>query len=1483
MLGNYTVSHGTTLTIKPGTVIDMQDYWMEVEGTLIADDSTIMSSQTTATGSQKGVWDALTITSLGTALFDNVIISNAKSCLIVDGTLTATGLTLEDCLIGIEVDGTATISDLTASSIDNDGIRVTGDADLSGVQFASMSGGVHSSGDLILSGAEFTDIGTGLSLTGGTADVETLNFNSGIGNAVSISSAVSGDIDGMTGDSKNAIASMDAIGFTVSNVNMSGERLVNSWSAGNLSITNAVFNSDSTETPIDIRTSGTVTLSGVDLTGQFNSAQGPYNAPWIGIAIAGSGDYIIESSSIESSDTALISSGTGTLSITDSVFTSDRLGLSFSGISSTTLDNVVVNISTGGEIGIDILQGIHTFSGLEVNMPYNPNAADSTGIDAWWCEIIAEDVSVNGFANSMAVQESILMAEDLLLLNSTQQGLYASYSQITVTDEFQTKVSDSGIVMVASTGVFRTWTASYHEDGGIIDSDSEVTVWLFSTISNLDSDASGSGTLNYGTSQTLTVDTANSNRLWEMTISFEDLTGNPVDANWQVLGFSGTASAGAAVIPVSEAGSKITATYSGIGALSTPIGFQGGTHSIQVPIMPQTDWTLTAGTVVVLGPTEDGQPHLAGGNITIPANAKLILQDTTLELPTNTTITIDSYGDLEGHNSHLVSDVISHSGEFGNSETSDLTISGDVLWTSCQNNIILFGINVDGDIHLDNSCKVTITSGGVTGLVTVGVGATFEIVNTLEVTVLNKGEPVEGASITVQGQSVTTDAEGKATKTTTALLVDSTGTSISGLEQVTMQWGSIYGLMAWETSSSMQHTFIASTVSGGSLTEWLVLEKAWSPYYLSSNLVVPIGQTLTLNDGVFLRVTDGVTIKVEGTFNSGNSTISSTAGGARWGGLIIGDNNETSAQLLGTSLVEGSPLLTIDGYADVVLNNGLLSRTSGAEPLIRLTNAASGILNMSSTTLSDSSSHCIEAQGSAVLHMRQVTMKSCASDSIWARSLPLLIDGLQVTEKVDLSGVSGELINFEGGELHINNLDGFMMSDLTLTSINGSDNREIIIDGATINGTPALVLENTAGSISELTIDCGGSGVGVSVHHGRASAPVIISDSSISSCSKGIDLHTDGESAAIELNQVYVDSAVAISSDGNDMIIRNGALNGSLDINSANANLYDVTPLSESTIFGEIWMWNTHIISVNLGGNSHTANLELSVDEIWSTSVIGSSIEVAIPYTIVSDAGSQTTNLVDIVATSDNIPTLSQQYSYGPAESDIIEINMISNQAPNAQIITPDDGLSVMESIPIEVRAVVGDDLDSIEDLEVVWKVIVGQTEVMQLTGDWNNITDLPAGMYVLRLEVTDTQGIVSSQSMSFEITLLDSDGDWINSCNIETWFDKEESLYCGPDVYDTDDDNDGVSDNRDPWTTDPCASMDTDSDGQPDNLHCPPGVTTLLTADPDDDGDGIPDVSENAGSSEDSNESPIVIMLFVGIFIAAAVFMLMRSKQEVD
>ena len=1485
MTGNYTVSHGTTLTIKPGTTIDMQEYWMKVEGTLIVDNSTIMSSvQTTSPGGHNaGVWDSITIASGGNAILDNVTISNAKSCLIVDGSMVAKSLAVEDCLIGIEVAGTADVDGLSIESVDNDGVRVSGNAQLSNVDILLATTGISSTGDLVVSDGDFQQIGTGISLAGGTADVDDINFISGIGNAVSITSGVSGDIDGMTGSSRNAIVAIDSTGFQISNVDMSGDRLVNSWSAGDLTITGATYFADSSETPIDLRTSGTVTLSDISLTGQFSSLQGSYNAPWIGIALAGSGDYLISNSHIEATDYAVKASGTGTLSVSDSLFLSENNGFSFSGISQTTLDNVTLNITQGGEKGIDILQGAHTFSELEVNMPFNQYATGSTGIEAWWCSINAQDITVTGFANSMSVYESDLIAEDLHLLDSSKQGLYASSSMIHVSDSMQTRTSDTGLMMISSQAVLRTWSASTHEDAANIDSESEVTTWDFTSIGQLNSDSTGDGTLNYGSSQTLSkLQTASNNRLWEMTINFEDLTGNPVDADWHVLGFSGTASSGTAVLPVSELGSQITATYGGVGALSTPTGVQGGTHTIQVPIMPQADWTLSSGSVVVLGPTDDGMPHSAGGNITIPANAKLILMDTSLMIPEGANLVVNSYGDFEGENSQFHGDIISHSDLFSDSPTSNLTVDGDVFWTSCQNDMELYNLHIEGSIQLDNSCKVTINSGSTPSSWTIGVGAVFEIVNRLDVTVLDKGEPVQGATISVDGQSVSTDSTGMASKSVTALSIDSSGVVSTGLMQVQMNWGQISDLMAWDTSMSKQHTFVASTVQSGSLTEWLELEKAWSPYHLTDDLVIPQFQTMTINDGVYLRVSGEATITVEGTFNSGYSTISSMGGGTGWGGLVIGGSADTQARIIGTSLVEGSPLVTIDGESDVAISHAYLARSSGAEPLLHTTNNANmAFLTVASTTFVDSSSYCMKILGTVEFSLTNVEMINCNDDALWTQGTYSMIDGLTVSDNVTLAGVEGSLTNFVGESLAVNNLDGFMMSGMTLSSLTGNDNREINIDGATFDSAPGIDLDNSAGTLSNIAIDCGGSGTGLIAHHGRSSASLTLADSTITSCTKGIDLHTDGSSAPMILENVAIDSMVAISSDGSDISVTGGFLNGSLDVDNAVANLYDVAPLSQSTLSGEIWVWVSHILDVRLGGAPQDANLILEVGQAWSGSAQGSSILVYLPAKLVDGSGTQDFTTVRVIATAENLPETEKFLTFGLEEPEIIQIDMIGNQAPEAEIIIPDEGFRIMETLPIEVRALVSDDLDSVSDLQIVWKVTVGQEEVMRLNGEWNNLTDLSAGEYILTIEVTDLQGKMTTESISFVVTLLDSDGDVSPTCN-EDYFDKEENVYCGPDIYDKDDDNDGVLDTSDAYPTDPCANTDTDRDGQPDTIKCPLGVTTWLTEDQDDDGDGVPDVSEGTESQEESESSPIIAIVFVLIFLAAAAFMLLRRKEEV-
>lgn len=1485
LTSNLTIGQGTKLTLKPGAVIDTQNYSLKIDGMLIADNATIMSSvQTSSPGSHNaGVWDSLTISHIGAAILDNITISNAKSCIINNGNLTAKSLILEHCLIGLENAGQSNITGLTISHVDSDGIRVSGNAILQNLDLHDMSAGISSSGSLSVFGANFSSTGTGITLHGGFADVQTLNFTSGIGNAVSISSGASGSINGMVGTSNNAIVSLDSTGFDISNIDMTGQRLVNSWSAGDITIRNADFYSNSPETPIDIRTSGKVILDSISLTGAFSTSQVSHEAPWIGTSFSGSGDFILNNTSIDATDTALAASGTGTLEITNSTLVSERLGISFSGISSTSLNQVNVNIASGGEKGLDILQGSHEFDDLIVNMPFNRYESGSIGIESWWCDIDGGNISVNGFAEGIEIHESHLVTEDLNLLDSSQHNIYASSSQIQIMDQLETRIADKGIVLISSHANIRTWSASYHENAAEIDSDSRLNVWSVTALSNTEPDIIGDGVVNYGTNQDLDITTTEQNRLWEMGVTFEDLSGNTVDANWEVLGFDGKASAGFALLPISEAGSTIIATYTGVGTISEVIGADGGSHTIQVPIMPQGDWVLTPGTVVVLGPTEDGSPHIAKGNITIPTNAGLILQDTELVVPYYSKVTVDEYGNFEGLDATLHSDIISKSGDFGNSQNSNLSVVGNVTWTSCQNDIFLNNIKISGNVILDNSCRVTINSGEVSQTVTAGNGAVFEIVNTLEILVTDKGEPIEGAMISVQGQSVMTDSSGSAKKTTVALRVDSSGQTLSGLQQVTMQWEGITDLLGWDTTSSLTHEFIVSTVQGGVLSEWLILEKAWSPYHLTSDLVIPSGQTLTINDGVSLRISDSVTITVEGDFVSGSSTISSMGGGARWGGLIIGDNVETSVRIVGTNMFEGSPLLTINDHAAVVIGDSLFSRSSGAESLLRITNTAAGSVDVFTSSFTDSSSHCIEAQGSATLSLANVVLENCYANSLWARASELQIDGLVANQPIDIEGSTGYMHNFNGTSLNVNNLDNFEFAGIVVDSITGTNNRDLVISDANIFGAPGMYFEDTAGYLSGLTVDCGGQGVGVVANQGRATISLKIQDSKISNCTTGIEIQADGETAPLILSNVEIQSVVSISSDNYDVILTGGNLNGSLDVKSSVFDLYDIDPISYSIYQGEIRVWSTHVFEIRQNGNLVSAELQISVDSYWSKSYQGDRIQASLPSIIYFENQSQTYSNVQISASSVGNPTKTEYHPFGLDVNEIINITLIGNQAPEVSIIIPDNNIEIMETLPIEIRAVISDDLNQLEDLAINWYVIFEQTEVMQLSGDWNNITDLPAGIYLLNLEVIDEQGLSSSDAILFEVTLLDSDQDWGLTCNGETWYDKEQNQYCGPDVYDADDDNDGVLDTRDPWPADPCASMDTDSDGQPDRLHCPLGKTTWLNEDQDDDGDGTPDVLEGSENDDETEDNPYLVALFILVFFAAVAILLARRNKGVD
>jgi hypothetical protein len=281
----------------------------------------------------------------------------------------------------------------------------------------------------------------------------------------------------------------------------------------------------------------------------------------------------------------------------------------------------------------------------------------------------------------------------------------------------------------------------------------------------------------------------------------------------------------------------------------------------------------------------------------------------------------------------------------------------------------------------------------------------------------------------------------------------------------------------------------------------------------------------------------------------------------------------------------------------------------------------------------------------------------------------------------------------------------------------------------------------------------------------------------------------------------------------------------------------------------------------------------------------GTSVLVEIPTSVAVETSTTILASMDITATAAGLPVQVMTVNYTAGMNTTIIVPMTLNGAPLVEITAPYPGQRAMETTPLNAQVSYSDDLDAPQDLVVEW-IITDATgsEVMRGPNEPEyNITDLPYGFYVLEAKVTDALGSTSSDTVDFEITQLDTDGDWTNSCTYtqqtDVWFNAEIGYPCGPDQEDTDDDNDGVPDARDDYPMDACAFLDTDGDGQPDDVNCPDGMTTWLFADQDDDNDGIPDVMEGTPVDEPGDFSTSTLLL-IALVVAAILLFAARMRK---
>ena len=527
---------------------------------------------------------------------------------------------------------------------------------------------------------------------------------------------------------------------------------------------------------------------------------------------------------------------------------------------------------------------------------------------------------------------------------------------------------------------------------------------------------------------------------------------------------------GALTLPLVSTGSVVDVTLEGAGARVTLFGGQAG-QSVQVPVIPQGDWTISSGQDVVLGPRPDGQPHQLTGDLTIGNNGVLTLISTEVVVSSGHTISVEGTGQLIGEDASITADALQASGQsvITGTDTASLTLDTNVQW-GCLNPLELQHLNILGSLTLQPGCEIDVMGGTVEGSITAMTGAEFTGSSTLDLLVLDKGDPVEGALISIEGSVAMTDANGELSTETVARRVTDAGHTWEGIKTVTLQRNNFSDFVTWDTNRSLAHTFMASTVPSGEVSGWLVLERQWSPYTLDHSLVLQSASTMTVQDGVSLRISEGATITVNGVLDAGEATLSSTGFGARWGGLALGPSTAAAIELSGTQLIESAPALTISGLGSVQADGVFMAR-SASDPLVVVESGSAASFVVRNSHLQNGSGCAQLYPSSGLITFTNVGFADCEEQAIWAQQAPLDFSDVVLGEGtnwgLELTGVSGAINGIDATQFHgtgaivsLNSItSSFTLTDVVGTvsgqaGIVGEGNEDITLERIHLTGAP---------------------------------------------------------------------------------------------------------------------------------------------------------------------------------------------------------------------------------------------------------------------------------------------------------------------------------------------------------------------------------------------------------------------------------------------
>jgi hypothetical protein len=906
---------------------------------------------------------------------------------------------------------------------------------------------------------------------------------------------------------------------------------------------------------------------------------------------------------------------------------------------------------------------------------------------------------------------------------------------------------------------------------------------------------------------------------------------------------------------------------------------------------------------VVLGASLNEAGHFLVGNLTIETGASLTLKEATLNLLSNKTFTTEGTGKLIGSNGVLVggTTVIDTQQPIG-SEDGKLSIVADVYW-NCTSPSSIASIQFVGQLVLGDGCIVSLTSGNIANAPSLGAGASLLMKSQLDITVLDKGDAVEAALISISGTNLQTDVNGQVSHLEDAAFYEESGITWGGMKTVSMQSNGLLDMMMWDSNSSLSKTFLASTVAPGNQDDWIVLEAAWSPYYLASDLIIDATATLTIHDSAQLVVASDVGIELWGTLDAGAGTIQG-ASGSRWSGITM-MGAQSKLQLVSTHIVEALLPISIEG-GEMTAESAEIAR--GTDGLISATWTEQQIsITLVNTDLRYGGQNCLRVSGAGIeLSIDDSLFEECGDYALWASASILDIDGLEIgagsQTGVQLFGVEGTLHNLDASSHNGSSPSLYLIeqdSELSMTNLvlapgdtdaafMATHSRWLDVSGLSISGAPAVNISYSAGLLSGLALTGSGDGTGVSIHHNRGSASLTIQDSTITGYSTALQLNGDfGD----EFNEVFSsisntwDATTSVLSEDLEFTSQGDTFTGSIVYNStvvAHAVLIDST--FSSVTAGDnakVLAWESFQLQFMLFGTTLDADAHISIPNpddgtSFSFSSQGAWWNLSLPVFIASESGNHDLGSANIIASGSNSLPFSSSINLNSSSERNIVFNLTGNVAPITHISSPDEGqkFSILSNVSFEGTASDGE--SSVDGLSHSWKVIDSTGTIIWQSAEQSPTWEiLEIGDFNVAYTVLDEHGLATTSSVAFSVVQNDADGDWTSSCDDEQWFDMTNGYKCGYDEVDADDDNDGIIDTLDKWPLDPCADADADNDMKPDKVDCPIGVTTDLVED-----DNVQISTPNLSVTGDSIDTGVLVGIALLLVIIVAIINRTRSTD---